>query len=514
MSAEYPDRTALIDGETGETRTYAEFHARASQVASMLRGLGVSRGDTFGLLMHNCVQYLEVLYGAAQVGATVVLVNRRLTPSEMQYELTDSQAAGLIYSAKFDESAHELSSLLGASFWHVRLGQAGDTGEAVSGSPDYERTLAEQSGDPRQVDHADLASAGWVIIYTSGTTGKPKGVVLTQENVAAGNTMTRRFIWSRYPGLGGHIRSLVTAGMNHIGGLTTTATPAIADGATLVILDDFEPKKMLRAIEEHRISLAFSIGMMWNAAVEEDLESYDFSSLELIGTCIVRHTDEQLKSLHERMGAEVYYMFGQTETTTGLVTTRVTSDLTNRRGVLGRPHGYMDIRIAAVDGSDVPVGEVGELLYRGPTVFKEYYGRAEDTQQAFKDGWFHSGDLVRADEDGYLYFVDRLKDMVKTGGLNVFTVEVEQTIIEHPSVTAVAVAGIPDVKWGEAVVAFVVWGGAGEPDATQIEAHCRERLAGYKVPKRIEFVDAIPTNSLGKMQKRVLVDALAADTGS
>ena len=516
MSAQYPSRVAIVDVEQGIRRTYRELLDRASRIASVLSSLGVKPGDNFGLLMQNSVEFLEVVLAAAKIGATVVLVNRRLTTREMAYELNDSEAAGLLYSPKFDAAAAELSGLLTTSKWWCRSGQAAPAAEppGPDRAQDFEGLVAGASGDFTPPEYP-LHESGVVIIYTSGTTGRPKGVVLTQGNIMAASNSAKRFLWDGYgAALRPVVRALITAGMNHIGGLTTSSMPVLADGGTLIVLDEFNPKRMLESIERYQVNLAFSIGTMWNSVVMEDLSAYDLSSLQVVGTCIAKHTDEQLRLLNEGLGAEVYYMFGQTETTSGLVTTRHTADLRLRPGTLGTPQGYIDIRIMTTDGCPAETGEVGELQYRGPTVFKEYYGRPEETAAAFTDGWFRSGDLVRADSDGYLYFVDRIKDMIKSGGLNVFTTEVEQVLIQHPDVQGVAVAGVPDEKWGEAVVGFVVAGDGAQPDQDALISYCRERLGHYKVPKRIVFVDEIPVNSLGKMLKRNLVEEFINQGGS
>ncbi|WP_281689780.1 class I adenylate-forming enzyme family protein [Pseudonocardia thermophila] len=501
VAREYPGRVAVIDAEQGVRRTYAEFDARARRVANALERLGIGPGDRFGLLMQNCVEYLEVVYGAAKIGATVVLINRRLSPREMAYELTDSQSAGLVYSTRYADTATEVLSHLDRPLWSC---QAAQGARRITADHDFEDLLAA-AGDHRTRGDVDLADAGWVIIYTSGTTGRPKGVVLSQANIVAADDITARFVWGRYRDrLGPVVRGLVTAGLNHIGGLITSSTPVLADGGTLVLLDDFDPVKMLRTIERYRVNFAFSIGMMWNAVVEQDLAAYDLSSLQVVGTCIAQHTDEQLRQLSEGLGAEVFFMFGQTETSTGLVTTRHTTDLILRRGTLGKPHGYVDVRIVDAAGAEVAPGEVGELQYRGPSVFKEYFGRPGDTEAAFADGWFRSGDLVRADEDGYLYFVDRLKDMIKSGGLNVFTVEVERVLLDHPAIADAAVVGIPDPRWGEAVTAFVVPEAEAVVAEDDVIAFCRDRIAHYKCPKAVHIVDRMPVNPLGKKLKHEL----------
>ncbi|MET7992178.1 AMP-binding protein [Amycolatopsis sp. NPDC005232] len=501
-STEHPDRVAVIDVEQQVRRTYRELEERACRTANALWSLGVRPGHNFGLLMQNSADFLEVVFAAAKIGATAVLVNRRLSPGEMAYELDDSESVGLVYSPQFDDAVAELRPLAGKAKWWSRTGGSGDRPDDVVA---LESLVADGAPSFEPPGDVVLAESGLVIIYTSGTTGKPKGVLLTQANIMAANDFTKRFLWARYgSALSPVVHALVTAGMNHIGGLNTSSLPVLADGGTLVVLDEFNPRRMLESIEKYRVNLAFSIGTMWNAVVKENLADFDLSSLEVVGTCIARHNEQQLRALHQGLGAEVYYMFGQTETTTGLITTHRTVDLWQRRGTLGKP-AFMDIRVVTAEGKPAQVDEVGELQYRGPTVFREYYGKPEETAQAFDDGWFRSGDLVKHDADGYLYFVDRLKDMIKSGGLNVFTIEVERVLLDHPAVSDAAVVGVPDEKWGEAVTAFVVAEEDTDPAPQEIIDFCRERIAHYKAPKRIVFVDSIPVNSLGKKLKRDLL---------
>jgi acyl-CoA synthetase (AMP-forming)/AMP-acid ligase II len=510
LAREHPSRTALIDAETGARRTYRELADRTDRVANALRELGLAPHDTIGLLMHNCIEYIEVLLGAAKLGVLTVLVNRRLSVPEMAYELESGAVRGVVYSPKFATQARALRLLRTAAWWCQANGPESTTDPASS---NFEELLARAEPTFEPVRDVDLGEAGWVIINTSGTTGRPKAAVLTQGNVVAANEISHRFLFSRYgEKLRPVLRQLLILGLNHIGGLTTVTMPTLGAGGQVVILDDFDPTKSLQAIERYAPNLVFGVGTLWNSILEQDLSSYDLSSVQVVGTSVTYHTTDQLQRLHEQIDAEVYYMFGQTETTTGLVLTRRTADLWLRPRTLGVAHGPAEIRIVSESGSRAEPGEPGELQYRGPTVFKEYYGRPEETAAAFVDGWFRSGDIVRSDRDGYLYFVDRLKDVVKSGGLNVHAFEVEQTIQEHPAVADVAVAGVPDDRWGEAVTAFVVpCDDAGTSMAAdEIIAFCRERLGGYKVPKRIYFVDVIPVNTLGKKLKRELVERLLA----
>ena len=499
---DYPSRTAITEVDSERSCTYAELRERTDALAAALWEAGVRPHMRFGVLMHNSIEYLELVYAAAKVGAIAVLVNRRLTEAEMAYELQDSGCSGVVFSGRYARQASFFREQLPAQTWFVVAPEMGQ-----EPPPAWATDYAEFLGGGGRWPEMDVdAECGWVIIYTSGTTGKPKGVVLSQSNAVANVNIWRSDLWGRYPALlKPVVRCLVTTGLNHIGGLNSNAVPVLSSAGHVVLMDRFDPSQALRAIERYRVNYALSVGGVWNEIVEQDLSAYDTSSLELIGTSVIYHTVEQLRALHETIGAEIFYCFGQTETTNGFITSPRTADLFSRPGTLGQITGLFEVRLVKPDGTVAAVGEEGEAQYRGPTVFSGYHGRPDATAEAFDDGWFKSGDVLRVDADGYYYFVDRVKDIIKTGGLNVFAFEVERVLQEHPGVADCAVVGLPDEKWGEAVTAFIVRAEGEAAAAEELIAHCREQLGPYKVPKAVYFVESIPVNTLGKKMKRQLV---------
>lgn len=499
---DYPSRIAITEVDSDRSCTYADLGERTNALAAALWEAGMRPHMRFGVLMHNSIEYLELVYAAAKIGATAVLVNRRLTESEMAYELQDSGCSGVVFSGRYTSQADFFRKQLPPETWFVVAPEEGRE-PPPSWATEYAEFLSGAGRLP-EVEVDD--ECGWVIIYTSGTTGTPKGVVLSQANAVANVNIWRSDLWGRYPALlKPVVRCLVTTGLNHIGGLNSNAVPVLSSAGQVVLMDDFDPATALRAIERYRINYALSVGGLWNEIVAQDLSAYDTSSLELIGTSVIYHTVEQLRAMHEVLGAEIFYCFGQTETTNGFITSPRTSDLFSRPGTLGQVTGLFEVRLVKPDGTLAGVGEEGEAQYRGPTVFRGYHGRPDATADAFDDGWFRSGDVLRVDADGYYYFVDRVKDIIKSGGLNVFAFEVERVLLEHPGVADCAVVGLPDEKWGEAVTAFVVKREGETVAAEELIAYCRKHLGRYKVPKAVHFVDTIPVNTLGKKLKRQIV---------
>ena len=362
VAREHPARVALVDAETGDRRTYGQLRDRTHQAANALWGLGVRPGQTFGLLAHNCVEYLEVVFAAARIGATVVLVNRRLTVREMVHELHASDVTGLLYSWKYAKAAAEISALTAEKLWWCQ------TGADVSASEgrevhSYGALLAQSVTTFDHPSEADLADAGLVIIYTSGTTGKPKGAVLTQRNVLAAAGSNQMFYSWYAQRLQPRLRQLVMVGLNHIAGLFAVTMPTLASGGEVVLLDDFDPVKTLRTIDAHRPNFIFGIGSLWDEILAQDSTMYDLSSVELVITCVTYQKSENLRRLRDTFGAELFMTFGQTETTTFTIATRATDDLLERPRTVGKPFGYVEIRLVRQDGTPARAGS--GHLWRG-----------------------------------------------------------------------------------------------------------------------------------------------------
>lgn len=489
-----PEATALIDGNTGRKRTYGELHARTSALAGALAKRGVRRGDRVALLAFNSPEFVEVVLAAAKLGAITVPVNFRLTADEVRYALDDSGASVLLYSSQLAAVAKSAADGL-----HVHtMAEIPPAAErAAGGASAYEDLVA--SGDPapleRDVAEADIA----VIMYTSGTTGRPKGAMLTHGNL----------LWQSIhaltasPGLSKYDVTVTAAPLFHIGGLGVYTLPLLYLGGTNVILESFVPAQVIGAMAEHQATVMFLVPAMW-VAISRSPE-LDTAGLRPPHLCLCGGAPAPLPMLKffTDRGWNFAEGFGLTETSPAC-SVLDSEHVISKTGSIGQPVQHLQWRL--VDDSDaaVPAGQVGELVVRGPNVFAGYWGKPAETAEALRGGWFHTGDLGRADADGYVTLVDRKKDMIITGGENVYPVEVEQALYAHPAVDDVAVIGVPDEKWGESVVAVVVrTAGSGVTGAELIE-WIRGRLAHFKCPQRVEFVAELPRNATGKLLKRDL----------
>lgn len=490
-----PGGTALIDGHTGRRRTYAELHARTSALADALARRGVRRGDRVGLLALNSPEFIEVLLAAAKLGAITVPVNVRLTAEEARYVLADSGASVLLHSSRLAGVAKSAADGLHV---HTLTGipSAAERAADAAGSA-YEDLLA--SGDPapleRDVAESDIA----VIMYTSGTTGQPKGAMLTHGN------LLWQTIHAMAMGEGLSFRdvTVTAAPLFHIGALGVHTLPLLYLGGVNVILESFVPAQVIGAMAEHRATVMFLVPAMWAAisrSPELDHPGLRPPRMSLCGGAPAPLP--VLKSFTDR-GWNFAEGFGLTETSPGC-SVLDSGHVVSKAGSIGQPLPHL--RWQLVDDNDraVPSGEVGELIVRGPNVFTGYWGKPAETAEALRGGWFHTGDLGRADADGYVTLVDRKKDMIITGGENVYPAEVEQVLYAHPEVDDVAVIGMPDEKWGEGVLAVVVRPPGSELTAAGLIAWARGRLAHFKCPSHVEFAAQLPRNAAGKLLKREL----------
>jgi fatty-acyl-CoA synthase len=489
-----PEATALIDGNTGRKRTYGELHARTSALADALAERGVRRGDRVALLALNSPEFIEVLLAAAKLGAITVPVNFRLSADEVRYALTDSGASVLLYSGQLAAVAKSAADGL-----HIHtMTEIPAAAERVAGAASaYEDLVA--SGDPapleRDVAESDIA----VIMYTSGTTGRPKGATLTHANLLwqTINAMAMGEALSK------HDVTVTAAPLFHIGGLGVYTLPLLYLGGANVILESFVPAQVIGAMAEYGATMMFCVPAMWVAisrSPELDRPGLTPPRLSLCGGAPAPLP--MLKFFTDR-GWNFAEGFGLTETSPGCSV--LDSDhLVSKSGSIGQPLQHLQWRLVDDNDRTVPVGQVGELIVRGPNVFTGYWGKPAETAEALRGGWFHTGDLGRADADGYVTLVDRKKDMIITGGENVYPVEVEQALFGHPAVDDVAVIGVPDEKWGETVVAVVVRSSGGDLTGESLIAWVRDRLAHFKCPQRVEFVAELPRNATGKLLKREL----------
>jgi acyl-CoA synthetase (AMP-forming)/AMP-acid ligase II len=499
-----PESMALIDGDTGRRRTFAELHARTSALADALHQRGVRHGDRVAMLAFNSPEFIEVLLAAAKLGAITVPVNFRLTAGEVRYALTDSGASVLLYSSQLAAVAKAAADGLPI---HT-LAEIPSAAERATGAPSaYEDLLATGSPDPLERDVAESEVA--VIMYTSGTTGRPKGAMLTHGNL----------LWQSVHALGmgeGLSKQDVTvtaAPLFHIGGLGVFTLPLLYLGGASVILESFVPDQVIAAMAEHHASVMFLVPAMWVAIMRSpELDRADLTPPRYSVVGGAPSPLPMLKFFMDR-GWNFAEGFGLTETSPGC-SILDSEHLIAKTGSIGQPMTHLRWRLVDDADREVPVGQVGELIVQGPNVFAGYWGKPAETAEAMRGGWFHTGDLGRADEDGYVTLVDRKKDMVITGGENVYPVEVEQALFTHPEVDDVAVIGLPDEKWGESVTAVIVRAAGSQLSEAELIAWTRDRLAHFKCPRRVEFVAELPRNATGKLLKRELRATYGGTTSS
>jgi acyl-CoA synthetase (AMP-forming)/AMP-acid ligase II len=472
----HPHHRAVVFGE--ESRTHAELHDRAARLATMLATGGVKPGDRVALLLHNRIEFIEALLACHRVAAVAVPINFRLAADEVEYVLTDSGAVGLIC----DSRPRAVSGV------PLVLEVGPDYEDAVTTAPRHEGTPVLER-DPA------------VMCYTSGTTGRPKGAVLTHRNLVA-STLS----WIHEMRAGQDDVWLSGQPLFHIGGINGLL-PFLVLGATVIVTPTtaFDPDSMLRLIEVHGATMCIFVPTQWAAICSSDAVSgIDPRRLRVAmwgASPAPRRTLEAMEQTFPN--AAIVSAYGQTETS-GATTLLKGPDSTRKMGSVGKPMLGVEMRVADDDLRDVPIGGVGEVVYRGPNVMAGYYQQPEATREAFAGDWFHSGDLARFDEDGYLWLVDRKKDMIVSGGENVYPAEVERVLLDHPAVAEAAVIGVPHPRWVETPVAFVVPSGGGETDEAELIAHCRQYLAGYKKPTAILVVHDLPRNAGGKVLKRRL----------
>lgn len=484
-----PDKPLAVCG--GRAVTYRQMDQWSTRVASGLRERGVGRGDVVALLSYNSVEFLATIYAANHLGAIAMPINWRLAAAELRYLLEHSQARALVC----DEALTELAD-------QAIEGLSGDLRRVVVSSSDvagWERFADIEGG--AQVDRvAVLGDDVHRLMYTSGTTGRPKGVMLTHANLAWKNTAHVTEFGFTSADIG-----LACGPLYHVGALDLVTTSMIAVGATTIVHRSFDAAQVVDEIERSKVTTVWLAPAMVRAVLDvPGVEERDLSSVRVIiagGEKLPIPFIERIQRTFP--SAWLADAYGLTETVSG-DTFLDRDSTTSKLGSVGRQCLYLELDIWDESGAPVPTGERGEVVLRGPKVFKGYWRDPDATAAAFAGGWFHTGDIGIRDADGYLFIVDRLKDMIVSGGENIASSEVERVLDEHPTVLEVAVIGHPDEKWGEVPVAFVVLrpGMAATPD--ELIAHCRNHLAKFKVPKDVTLVDELPRNPSGKVLKREL----------
>ncbi len=484
--------------------TYRQLDDRTSRLANVLRDRGIRAGDRIAVLGRSSTEIIETVLAAAKIGAVTVPVNWRLSVRELGEVVADARARLIVCHRDFLDSVAEIRSNATTLIEPIVYG---DPRQARS----YEQLVATaSSSDPGHVGDADDVV---LQLYTSGTTGRPKGVLTSNTNLGACTQAGGPW------GFDESSVSLCAMPLFHIGGLGW-ALVGLANGAHNIVISDFTPESLLDTLVGERVTNVFLVPTVIGMLVDvPGAERADVGALRSIAYGSAPITPALLRRTLRTFGTPLFQVYGLTETH-GAVTQLDAEDHStdpDRAHLLrsvGRPYPWVELSIRTASGKDAPRGEQGEICVRTPQATRGYHRRDAETAATIDpDGWLHTGDIGRIDADGYVYVTDRLKDMIITGGENVYPTEVEAVLGDHPGVAQVAVVGLPHDTWGEVVTAFVVAAPGHEATAADLRAFARTRLAGYKVPKAVHVVDTLPLGATGKILKRALREQFATPPG-
>jgi acyl-CoA synthetase (AMP-forming)/AMP-acid ligase II len=493
----FPNKEALVYGDT--RLNYRQFNARINRLAHALMDVGVKKGDKVSILAYNCNQFMETYFALAKIGGVAVPINFRLHPQEMTYIVNQSDAQVLIAGEDFLATVKGMQKDLSQVKTYISIGE-----KPVEGMLNFEKWISGYSDDEPLVlvDEDDPL----FIMYTAGTTGRPKGAVITHRNEMVLWMLAASWV-------------LTEPGMSNLWNFRAFGAPPIFHlasfgfcqfmfflGATVVLPTKvFDPVYVMETIEKEKINALILVpAMTFFVLLTPNLEKYDTSSLQVWGSSgaiLPVETRKQVKKAFPNV--KIFDFFGQTEMSS-LVSGLLPSESKGLENSVGKILPYIEIRVVDDDDKDVSVGAVGEAVYRSPTVMKEYYKDPKATAESMKGGWFHGGDLVRMDEQGYIFVVDRKKDMIVSGAENIYPAEVEAVLSTHPKVMECAIIGVWDQEWGESVKAVVVRRPGETVTQEELIDFCKANLASYKKPKSVDFIDALPRNAMGKVLKRDL----------
>ncbi|HEU4707066.1 MAG TPA: long-chain fatty acid--CoA ligase [Solirubrobacterales bacterium] len=474
--------------------TYAELDDRSARLAALLREKGLQQGDRVGVMLPNVLEFPIAYYGVLRAGGVVVPMNVLLKRREIAFYLADSGTKLLLA-------------------WHGFAAEArdgnGDAGtELVEVEPEsFAELLRDREPDAALADTGEEDTA--VILYTSGTTGQPKGAELTHFNLSRNSELASR---NTSDVRGGDV-VLGALPLFHSFGQTVSMNASLRVGATLTLLPKFDPGEALEIMQRDGVTHFYGVPTMYGALLHHPgRESYDTSALRICITGGASMPVEVLRGFEEAFGCEVLEGYGLSETSP--VTCTNHPGRPRKPGSIGTPMEEVEMKLVDEDDNEVPHGEVGEIVVRGHNVMKGYWERPEATEEAMRGGWFHTGDMARIDEDGYYFIVDRKKDLIIRGGYNVYPREVEEVLYEHPKIREAAVLGVPHDEWGEEIGAAVVLHDGEELSSQEVSDYVKERIAAYKYPRIVWFLDELPKGPTGKILKREIEAPASIDTAS
>jgi acyl-CoA synthetase (AMP-forming)/AMP-acid ligase II len=487
----FPKRVAIIS--EGKRFTYQEFIDRVNRLVNALLRFDLRKGEKVAVLLFNSSHLAEIFFATVKVGGVFTPINFRFVAEEVFYILDHSDARFFIYGEEFSDLVETIRPQLKRVDLYISVGKSTPSSvlnyeKLLEGSTDKEPNIPISEKDECQ------------LMYTSGTTGRPKGALLTHGNI----------LWNLFNTILGREEkegevSLVVGPLYHTAALNNHFITRVALAGTSILIKDFDPKEVLKIIENEKVSVISGAPAMYHFLLASPFEEYDTTSITKCTTgasILPNETKERLMKLFPNIHG-VYDVYGCTEASPSIAILNAKDSL-RKRECVGPPVPFLQVRIVDDQDRDVPTGEVGELVCRGPNVMKGYYKDRKATKEALRGGWLHTGDLGRLDGEGYVYIVDRKKDMIVSGGENIYPREIEELLYQHPKIRDVAVIGIPDRLWGESVKACVVLKMGETMEEEEVTEYCKRHLASYKKPKSVEFMESLPRNPSGKVLKTAL----------
>jgi acyl-CoA synthetase (AMP-forming)/AMP-acid ligase II len=490
-SRRFPQKTAIY--YKNESLTYSQLDIRSTKLANGLLALGLQPGDRVGVLLPNCPDYIVFAIACAKAVLCMVPINYRFTPMELALQINDSGAKAIIFDDFFSNTLLEASLPKEV----ISICRNGNSSEL-----DFDELidLASSENLTLQANESDLFYLG----YTSGTTGKPKGGMITQRNRALAY-----HYWALEFGIKSDDIALHCGPFHHTAPFTFTLTQLFM-GGQVVLLDSFDAKAALQAIAKYGVTWAFMVPFMLERVLEEKrnlLDDLDFSSLKMLisgASPLSTRTKEAI--CEEFLGSGLHEFYGATEA--GVVTNLKPKDQSRKIRCVGQPVAELEIQIRDEEGNVKKPNEIGDIWLRGPTLFEGYFNDPIKTAEVKQNDWCNLGDIGRVDEEGFLYLIDRRKDVIKSGGVNIYPIEIEEVILRDTAVKECAVVGMLDQQWGESTQAFIVTDESIETIGVRLNSLCQQYLADYKCPKKIHRIDSLPRNANGKVLKRVLREAV------
>ncbi|GAB6161765.1 long-chain fatty acid--CoA ligase [Desulfothermus naphthae] len=489
-----PDKTALIYEDV--PITYKELNKRVNQVAHYLQQKGLKKGDRISVLLLNCPEFVEVYFAAAKLGLIFVPLNFRLVGPELEYQLNNCGSRLLVFHdvlAKNFESIRSRVPVEEDKYLFVKSGIS--EGPDCSGwAQDYNEAIKNMSTEEPEPEEPIEFGDPLAIMYTSGVTGLPKGAVLSHEQ-----TYFKNFQIILYSDMRADDVFLAQLPLFHSGGLFIALTPTFCRGGTFIMRQTFRPEDFAKDIERYKATIIFALTTMWRFILQKNaLDNIDVSSVRVVFGGGERTPLSLLDELAKR-GLYMQQGFGQTENSAMMLLPK--EDVERKKGSIGLPGFFTDIWIQDEKGNKLPPGQIGEIVAKGPTVMSGYWNMPEKTAEALRNGVLHTGDLGYQDEEGYFYIVDRAKDMYRSGGENVYPAEIEKVLAGHPKIENVAIIGVPDAKWGETGMAFIVVKKGETLTKEEIYDFLEGKIARYKYPRHIKFIDELPMTASGKIKK-------------